>query len=282
MANTFPAGLVAEFVAETGITSLGPVIGAVNAFSHGIGVDPVSPGSTINVGVTTAGSTTLTNPSNYEAGDSTKVLRAVTVSEYAQPFHVSQAELNKGHRLRHLVGKNMQALANACRDVVFAPLTVANFGSAVLDSTAANFDADDLKTIWAGASDYPTKNLLLDGAYYAKLLPSNAESFRPGETGAYGFDSIGVNNRWDGADTGVIGFIGGPDALCIASGEPVMDSGLVNLLDDYQEVEIAGGLSVFAASWVSLATRNRWMSLGLMLGAAEGDTTAGELITNGS
>ena len=204
----------------------------------------------------------------------------MVVDEHSKSFHVTQAQLNKGHSLKQLIRKNMQTVANAARDAVFEPLTIANYGAAALDVTAAAFVPGDLQSVWATCKDFPTKNLLIDGAYYSKLLPTNAESFLPGSTGAYGWDSIAMNNRWSGVDD-VIGFAGSTDSLVIASGEPVMDSGLENLLDDYMEVPLDGGLSVYVASWVSLATRTRWMSIGLMLGAAKGDVTAGKLITDG-
>lgn len=282
MANTFPSDLVHEIVAESSITTLGPVLGAVNNFAHEVAAEPMAPGSTIKVGVTTAGATAATNPANYESGDSTKVTRTVTVNEHSVSFHVTQAQLNKGHTLQQLIRKNMQSIANAARDAVFAPLTEANYGANILDSTAADFDATDLKTIWAACKDYPTKHLLLDGAYYAKLLPTNAESFRPGQTGAYGFDSISVNNRWDGAEAKTIGFIGTTDSLIIASGEPVVDGGLIDALDSYEAVPLDGGLTAYVYSWVSTATRARWMSVGLMLGAAVGDATAGSVIHDGT
>jgi len=61
-----------------------------------------------------------------------------------------------------------------------------------------------------------------------------------------------------------------------------MDSALENLMDSYMEVPLDGGLSVYVASWASLTSRSRWMSLGLMLGASHGDTTAGRIITDGA
>lgn len=283
MANTFPSTLVSEIVHSTGLTSLGTVIGAVNSFAHDVAPDPVSPGSVIKVGITTGGSAAVENPTNYETGDSTKEQRNVTAIEINKSFHVSQAQLNKGHSLQSLIAKNMQIMANKCRDIVFAPITEANFGNAedTLDKTAAAFVPADLQTIWAAGKNFPERHLLLDGAYYAKLLPTDANSFRPGMPGAYGFDSIGMNNRWDGAQSGTIGFLGGRDALLIGSGEPVMDSALENALDSYEEVPLDGGLAIYVASWASLATRHRWMSLGLMLGADAGDTTAGKIIGDG-
>jgi hypothetical protein len=278
MANTIPSTLVPDIVEEAAITTLGPLLSVVNSFTHQIEVNPIAPGASVKVGVVTAGATASTNPSSYESGDSTKVQRSVTVDEHNVSFHATQAEMNNGHRVSHLVQKNMQVLGNAIRDALFAPITEANFGSAVVDKAAASFAPADTKTIWAACKDFPTKNLILDGGHYAQLLPTNAESFRPGQQGAYGFDSIHVNNRWDGAGTDIIGFCGTQDALVYASGEPQSDDGLIAALEDRIMVEIPGGLMVYMSSWVSLATRARWSSLGVMFGAAAGDTTAGKVI----
>jgi hypothetical protein len=282
MANTFPTDLVKQLSRNAAMTSLGPVLGAVNAFAYDVATDPQASGSTVQVDIVTDGTAAASNPTNYETGDTTKVARQVTISEVSKSFHVTQAQLNKGHSLRNLIGKNMQLVANAARDIVFAPITTTNYGAAILDSTAADFVPADLKTIWSECKDFPEKHLLIDGAWYAKLLPDNANSFRPGQSGAYGWDSIAMNNRWDGAGDDLIGFAGGRDALAIASGEPVIDASLVAQFDMYEEVELEGGLSAYVASWASTATRTRWMSIGLMIGAQVGDATAGRVIRDGS
>lgn len=282
MANTFAAALAVDIAHEEGITTLGPVLGAVDNFAFDVAPSPMAPGNTVQVEVVTAGATAQTNPSSYTTNsDSTKIARAVTCDLHSISFKVTQSELNNGHRLRSLLRKNLQVIGSAARDAIFAPLTAANYGTAVLDSTAANFDAADLKTIWAACKDYPTKNLLIDGEYYAKLLPTSMDSFLPGSNGAYGFDSIGYNNRWDGAESGVIGFCGARDALAIGHGEPVMDDEIQDLLSMYEPVELPGGLTAYLSSWVDLTTRTRYMQIGLMLGAAVGDNTAGSVITNG-
>ncbi len=283
MANTFPAALTAEFVADEAITTLGPILSAIGAFTYNVGVDRISPGSTVQVPVVTAGATAGTNPSSYETNaDSTKIAREVTVDQHSLSFHVTQAELNNGHRLRSLIGKNLQVIGNACRDAIFAPITAANYGAAILDSTAADFGASDLKTIWAAGKDFPTKNLIIDGAYFAKLLPTDANSLAPGAGGAYGFDSIAMNNRWTGAEAKTIGFFGAADSLAIASGEPVMDDEIQDLLSMYEAIELPGGLVAYVSSWTSLATRKRFMNISVMLGSAVGDATAGRIISDGT
>ena len=283
MANSFAAALAVDTLAQESITTLGPVLSMVDNFALDVQLAPMAPGNTVQVEVVTAGATAQTNPSSYTTNsDSTKIARAVSVNQHSVSFKVTQAELNSGHRLRSLLRKNLQVIGNACRDAIFAPITEANYGAAVLDSTAANFDSADLKTIWAACKDYPTKNLILDGAYFAKLLPTNADSFLPGNSGAYGFDSIGMNNRWDGAEATTIGFCGARDALAIGSGEAIMDDEIQDLLSFYEPVEIPGGLTAYLSSWTDLTTRTRYMNISVMLGAAVGDATAGSLITDGS
>lgn len=283
MANTFASALAVDTLAEESITTLGPVLGMVDNFALDVSLSPVAPGNTVQVEVVTAGATAVTNPTDYTANsDSTKIARAVTCDLHSVTFKVTQGELNNGHRLRSLLRKNLQVIGNSCRDAIFAPITVANYGAAILDVAEGSFTAANLKTIWAACKDYPTKNLLIDGGYYAQLLPTNADSFIPNQSGAYGFDTIGYNNRWDGADTGVIGFCGARDALAIGSGEPIMDDEIQDLLSFYEAVEIPGGLTAHLASWADLTGRTRYMQIGLMLGAAVGDATAGALITDGS
>ena len=283
MANTFAAALAVDTLAEESITTLGPVLSVLDNFSLDVAVNPVAPGSRIQVEVVSGGATAQTNPSSYtSSSDSTKIARAVTVNQHSISFKVTQAELNNGHRLRSLLRKNLQVIGTACRDAVFAPITAANYGAAVLDSTAANFDSSDLQTVWAGTKDFPTRHLILDGAYYSKLLPTNSDSFLPGQAGAYGFDSIGVNNRWDGAEDDTIGFVGSADALAIASGEPIMDDEIQDLLSFYEAVELPGGLTAYLSSFTDLGTRTRYMNISVMLGAAVGDATSGALITDGT
>lgn len=283
MANTFSADLMQDTVSQAGLTSLGPVLDAVGKFSFGVSPDPIQPKGSVHVPITTAGSAVQTNASNYESGDSTVSSREVAVNEYSVSFHITQQQANEGKGLDQLIGKNMQVIANQTQDIIYGPLTTTNYGTAVLDVTAAAFDpATDLKTVWAAAKDFPVKNLVLEGDWYAELVPTSNDNFKLGQQGAYGFDSISLNNRWDGAGTNVIGFVGSSDSLCIASGEPKTDDAVKNALEQYMEVPLSNGVSVYFAMWVSLATRQRWASLGLMLGAGPGDTTAGKLIENGA
>jgi hypothetical protein len=282
MANTYDSGLVQEILHDTAITTLGTVCANVDKFSHQVEIDPLKPLSTVNVPLVTAGSAVITNGANFEVGDSTVGNVQVTMAHKSVPFHATAAEMNAGHRVKNLLTKNLQVLGNAIQDIIFAPLTTTNFGTAGFDDTAANFTSADLPTIWTAAKEYTERNLWLDGAYYAKLLPTNAESFRPGETGAYGFDSINVNNRWDGAGAKVIGVVADRSAVAVASGEAYMPENVRNDLSGMESITLPNGIVISLCSWVSRATRAEWCSVDVMIGAAAGDTTAAEVIEDGT
>lgn len=282
MANTYDSGLVAEILHDTAITTLGDVCAAVDKFTLEVTADPMKPASTVNVPLVTAGASVLTNPASFESGDSTVGTVAVTAAHKSVPFHATSAEMNKGYRVKNLLQKNLQVLGNAVQDVIFAPITEANFGSAVFDNTAANFSSSDLPTIWAAGENFNQRHLFLDGAYYSKLLPTNAESFKPAETGAYGFDSINLNTRWDGAGTDIIGFLGDRSAVAVVASEPYMTDNVRADLSGLEQVTLPNGIVISLCSWVSRATRAEWCSVDLMIGAAAGDTDAGKVIEGGT
>jgi hypothetical protein len=91
-----------------------------------------------------------------------------------------------------------------------------------------------------------------------------------------------MGNLWSGAESKVIGFVGSSDALAVASGEPIMDDEIADLLSLYEAVQLPGGLTAYLSSFTDLGTRTRYMNISVMLGAAVGDATAGAIITDGT
>jgi hypothetical protein len=280
MANTLAAALVPDVIREEVITTGLVKLAALNAYTTDFGVDPLSPRKTVQVGKATAGSTTLTNPSNFESGDSTLAAIAVTVNQYSQPFHITNNELQSGHKLQKLVKANVSALMKSLVDVAMTPVTVANFGAKAFTGAASTFDIDDLKTLWGSAKDFDIKNIVLDGDYFAQFLPSNKESFA-WENGAYGYDGFYLNNRYDGADANITGFVCDNDAIAAASGVPMTSPAVGAAMTDQELIELPGlGLTIQMNHWVSVATRAEWISLDVMFGAAAGDTAKLKLIAS--
>ena len=282
MANTLSSDLIVDILSEVSITTLGPVLGIMDSFTTDLSADAVAPRSTFQVDCVTGGSTTLTNPDSFETGDSTVEARPVTGNHISQPFHVTAQQMNQGFRLKNLLAKNMQVFANSLHDIIMTPVTEAVYGTAVLDKTLATFTAADLPTIWAAGKNLPQKNLILEGSFYAKIMPTDTTKFNPADQGAYGFDRIAYSNRFTAAGTDVVGFLADPNALLVASGVPVMDEDVTNAMVGQEQVTLSNGLTVQLNSWVSTGTRAKWASLDVILGAAVGDAAAGMVIEGGT
>lgn len=286
MANTLSSTLLQGITEEAVVTVLQNRLAPLNAFSQNFSRDAMSmstvgagPLATIQVPYATAGSTTLTNGTNFEAGDSTLDNQPITCAQYTQPFHLTNAHLQSGHKLEHLMKINAHALADKLLDVCMALVTVATYGSAAVTSSAANFDSDDLALVWAAIEKARAKHIVLTGAYYAKFLPTNRDAFVPGaDSGAYGWQGFHHTSRMV-ADTNVVGFGCDPSAMGVASALPLLTEEFATVINT-QVIEIEGlpGLAVQFNRWLSSATRAQWNSFDIVFGAGVIDTTALKII----
>ena len=283
MPNSFDPSLITDVLRDTAITVLQSRLAPLNAFSTDFSADEIAPRKTVQVPIATSGSTTLVNPSSFESGDSALDNVAVTVNQYAQPFHVTNNELQQGHRLERLAKINLHQLANRIIDVALAPVTEANFGAAAVDVNSADqFSPAELKTLWASLKDGDVRNVVLDGSLYAQFLPTNLESFNVAangrNAGMYGFDGFFYNNRFNGAGVSILGFACSPQAIAVASGLPAsspVDAAM--LAQDVITIPDLG-LSVQYNLWTSSATRSLWASYDVMFGAAKGDGSALKIV----
>jgi hypothetical protein len=283
MANTFDSALVTDSLRDVAITVLQSRLAPLNAFSQDFSADPLKPRATVQVPIATAGGTTQTNASNFESGDSTLDNVAVSVSQYSNSFHLTNDQINGGHRLEKIAKINLHQLANKIIDVALAPVTAANFGAATIDvDTAGDVTAASLKTLWAAIKDGDSRNLIVDGSIYAQFLPANLDAFQLAaggkNVGMYGFDFFSYNNRWDGAEATVKGFACSPQAIAVASGLPANNIAGSDMMA-VENIEIPDlGLTVQMNMWVSRATRAVWASYDVMFGAAKGDPNALKII----
>ena len=283
MSNTFDSALVTDSLRDVAITVLQSRLAPLNAFSQDFSADPLKPRATVQVPIATAGGTTQTNASNFESGGSTLDNVAVSVSQYSNSFHLTNDQINGGHRLEKIAKINLHQLANKIIDVALAPVTAANFGAATIDvDTAGDVTAASLKTLWAAIKDGDSRNLIVDGSIYAQFLPANLDAFQLAaggkNVGMYGFDFFSYNNRWDGAEATVKGFACSPQAIAVASGLPANDIAGSDMMA-VENIEIPDlGLTVQMNMWVSRATRAVWASYDVMFGAAKGDPNALKII----
>jgi hypothetical protein len=279
MANTFDSALVTDVLRDTAITVLQSRLAPLSAFSQDFSADAIAPRRTVQVPIATAGSTTQTNATNFESGDSTLDNVAVTVDQYSNSFALTNAEINQGFRIQNIAKINLHQLANKIIDVAFTPITTTNFGSAVVDvNTAADFTVAELKTLWGALKDGDVRNVILDGSIYAQFLPSNLEAFQVASggknVGMYGFDLFTYNNRWTGAGSNIRGFACSPQAVAVASGLPQNSPASSDMISQENIVIPDLGLTVQMNMWVSRSSRALWASYDVMFGAAKGDGSA--------
>jgi hypothetical protein len=279
MANTFAADLVVDSLRDAAITTLSSRLAPLNAFSRDFSADQLRPRAVVQVPIVSAGASVQTNATNFESGDTTLTNAAVSVSQYTASFALSNTEINQGFRIEQLATKNLRQLANKIIDVALAPVTTANFGSAVVDvDTAGDVTAASLKTLWGALKDGTERNLVVDGSIYAQFLPTALDSFTLASggrnTGIYGYDGFYYNNRWDGAGANIKGFAASPEAIALASGVPVSSPVSDDLIAQENVMIDDLGLMVQMSMWSSRASRSLWASYDIMFGAAKGDGNA--------
>lgn len=280
MANNLSSSLVLDTLAEATLTTLGNRLAPLRAFSTDFTADPMNQNAFVQVRKANAAGAVQTNPTNFESGDTNVTNVAVQVKHYSKSYNLSSQELNQGFRLEQLASINAQVLANKLIDIALAPITATNFPTNVTVAQAS-FSAANTKTLWASVSKSSMRHLILDGTAFSQLLPASSENFGLGSSsgyreGAYGFDAIILNTRWDGAGTNIYGFAAGPEAVAAASGIPMVDSGVASMLAGQRTITLPDlGLTVQLNTWGSLSSRSAWASVDVMFGAALGDNTAG-------
>lgn len=276
MANTVDADLIVDRLADGVITPLQDRLPGLMTLSRNFGVDPLAKRATVQVEKVTAGTAATTNPTNYASGDTTNTNVAVTVSEHSTSFHITSQEFMQRQKLMNKLTFKTHQLANAVWDVVAALLDEATFTNTVVVATEAAIAESDLQEGWGSVSDGAEINCVLSGPAYSNFLPTNRDSFRPGESGAYGFDTFVHANRWSAAaQANTRGYFADPNAIAIAAGVPELHPLVQQDVLGVRTVTLPGiGLPVQIVLWVDTNTRNVWASLGTMFGAAVGDATA--------
>jgi hypothetical protein len=290
MANSFSTDLILDKISARTLTYLGNIIAPFGAFSTDFSNETFSQGQNVRFQIANAGGSAQTNPTNWESGDSGLANVNCQVNQYSVSFQLTPRQLNNGFRLDQLVDINLQNFGNKLADVAFAPITTTNFANITV--AQASVVGANLKTAWAAIAKSTTKNLILDSTAYSTLLPTSLTTEIGPRPGLAGFDGIFLNTRWTGAGANVYGFAGGPGAVGMISGLPeqvAIDGTFDGLVQQTLTIPLGGrgtlnqgtngpSMSVVMSSWLSLATRTRWVSFDTMLGAvATGDTNSGIL-----
>ena len=275
MPNTINSALIVDTVAELSLTSLSNRLAALRNFASDFSSDVKRPKDVVQVALSTAGSTTLTNPTSFNSiGDSTLGATAVSLNHLYQPFGLSYADIQNGIKLEKILKINMDKLADSIWAAATAPITVANFGAATVTAadSAVTPGSAQLKALWAGVSKAGRKTLIVNPGIYSQLIPT-ATTGLPLSEGAYGFEGGVYYANVFPSEAKLAGFACSAEAIAMAAASPDLDS-VGNQFLVREVVPIEGlGISVSYNVWVDASTRNLIGSMELMFGAAKGITS---------
>lgn len=291
MSNTLSSNLIVDIISNDVTTTLGNKCRVFRSFSRDFSDDPVrmpgnGKGTTVQSALATAAEAVQENATDFEGGATTIANKPIAVSQYTQRMQLTNAERRSGYRLVDQLGINMNSLLDKLIDVMLTPVTLANFGTtAVVDKTAADFGAADVKTIRAEIAKANRKILMLHPDWYTKLLPTTLEHIRiqdNGGAGFAGFDEIHEITRWDGAGANIVGFAGDPQALGMVARLPEIPSEAANLMDTEVMLLEEAGLNIQVNTWFATGSRNTYHTFDVLFGAAQLDGEAARCITDGS
>lgn len=275
MANTINSALIVDTVAELSLTSLSNRLAALRHFTSDFSGDVKRPKDVVQVALSTAGSTTLTNPTSFNSiGASTLGAAAVELNHLYQPFGLSYADIQNGIKLEKILKINMDKLADSIWAAATAPITVANFGAATVTAadSAVTPGSAQLKALWAGVSKAGRKALIVNPGIYSQLIPTSTTSL-PLSEGAYGFDGGVHYASLFPSETKLAGFACSAEAIAMAAAAPDLDSvGAQFLVREVVPVE-GLGINVYYNVWVDPTSRNLIGSMELMFGAKEAITS---------
>ncbi len=284
MANTVSASLVLDTLARVTQTILPNVIAPWAKFSTDFTSDEyvVNQGQSLQIPFVTAGASVQTNATSWESGDSTVANVPVTLSGKSISFHITPLQMNNSFRLDQLMTVNVQNYRDALLDVFTTPMNGLHWTNFI--QASSGFSATNLQNIWSVIAKSPQKNIVLNGDYYSKFLPSSLNTEIGPRAGLAGFDGFDYCTRFNGAGTNVVGFAGGPQAIAIASALPRYDDETkADINATVLNLQVAPGktLPVLMSTWLARPTRTRWASLDLLIGAATLAPTCGVLIGSG-
>ena len=281
MSNTYASELTTQHLLDGVVTVLQNNFAPLRAFSRTWEPDPIKPRASCQAKLVTTAPATQVNASNFESGDSVIDHIPVTVDQFTQSFGVSNADQQGGLKLEDLVFANAKKLCEKVIDTALTPVTTANFGAAVVTRSSAAFSTSDLATLWGALRRSNEKNLILDPEWLARVLNTPVFYQKTGTTAgsgweAFGWDFIGGNSRWDGAEAKVVGLACNPQALACVCGLPIESPSptLERRILDLPDL----GIKVAYHVWLSLASRSLRASFDLIFWAALGDASAGKLV----
>jgi hypothetical protein len=286
-----PAGIAPFPVAGNTFTSFPPdvlqpaaieaLVGAfapLAAFTRIFDPEPYIPGARNQVKFVSSGSSTITNPSNFQVGNMTIDAAPISVDQFSQPWAVPSNDYAKGLRPADGLKENALVLAATLWGKVAALLKAANYTNSPIIGPAAAFGLNEANAAYRSIRKSDSKNLILDSQLFGNIAHTAGGHITKTGSPGHGWSGIFDTSDFSLAGTNVVGLACAPNAVIIVTG----------LLEYPVTVRTSfltlPGLRIPIAlnEWFDTGTRTFWSSLDCVLGVAVGDLAAGTLIATGT
>lgn len=280
-ANTTDAALVTDMLTEGFSTFAQNRLSALRMMTKEVATDRLKPRAILQHRFITGAGTAQTNLTNFE--DTNNMIgaednRPVTTAQVTSGSHLTNAERNNGVTMAQWVEAKVGEFCDKIAALRNAVILEGTYTKTPLVSAAAAFGGSDLAILWGQLKKYSTKNIALDGEYYAQFLPTDRFDFDVTQYRNRGWDNFVLDTYWTGATANTVGFACNPQAILCGVGLPLR-SDRANNVSTETLIQVPDlGITVSVTDWYSNITRNDWTTYDIQIGFAVLDADAGVLI----
>ena len=244
-----------------------PVLAAAKAFTTSFPLEAkMNPALQRIIPFATSGPTVQTgNSVDYLTGDIATNMVAITHEHYSVSWGLPSEEIQFGAKLAWAAKLAAINFAKKLAQDIFALVTEANFGNAVVTRTSANFGADDITALHASLP-VTDRSIVLATDYFSKVRPL---SWYPPS-----FSAVTEHNDFSTAGASVRGFCCSPKAILISYAQPLLGPGGANVVAVSPLIVPGLGIEGQAAIYFIPQTRTLRGSFSVYMGAGIGDASA--------
>ena len=219
---------------------------------------PLAPSRIIEIATCTATAATVTDGADFESGNTTITNTTITLHQLSKQFGFTSAELQSGITVESVLSKAIEDFTGDIVDAIMAPVTTANYSTALTVGEAA-FTEADLQTLFSSVASRERK-ILLSTPYFSKIRVSWTP---PGAV-------IHEFSRWSGAGANIVGLACDPAGLVVVHSTP-NQTAVARSPITIQTVAVPGlNIKCQFSSWATPGTRSLRCALICHVGSAVG------------
>ena len=268
MSNTINSALVTKTLVQETIAAATAVCPPLRSAFTLLEVKPPGPGRTIEVASCSSTAATITNPADWESGNSVVGAVEVALNCYSKVFGLSSSDIQNGIVLQSIAKRAVEDFLADLIGVIVTPLTVANYGAAAVTVASDAWQQSDLESLLSAVTSR-RKVCLLAPAYASKVRSAWLPVSNP---------AVYELSPWTSAGPNVVGAVLDPAGLIVATGLP--DASAIGKSPMTVERFTLPGLEIPAelAVWTMPGTRQLRAALSVYLGVAPGVASACKLL----